>query len=443
MPPHILDNSDFDKRLSALGPFERRPHLAVAVSGGSDSLSLVLLASRWVACRGGRVTALSVDHELRAESTKEIEQVSKWMRSKDIDHHILSWDGKKPIAGLQAAARIARYKLMTEWCCQASVLHLLVAHTRDDQAETYLLRLEKSSGDEGLAAMSEIRETSSIRLLRPFLGVPKRALRAFLESEGQDWIEDPSNNNRAFARIRIRQNIINGDFNSEALAQSAARFGRVRLELETSVYQLLASSSRIHPAGFVVLNPNEIFRAPEEVGLRVLGRVISTIGGKIFSPRMKKLARLYKDLSGIVSRDTGFLSTTLGGCRIIFGNGKYCKKVLICREARNLPKPMLVKASSELVWDSRFQIQFVSNIHPGSMIAALGDLEKFYQDLDLNLKDCNIPSPARLALPSLFDKKGIFCIPHLGFLRLDLSPSIRKIRFYPPNSISRVGFFLR
>ena len=93
MPPHILDNSDFDKRLSALGPFERRPHLAVAVSGGSDSLSLVLLASRWVACRGGRVTALSVDHELRAESTKEIEQVSKWLRSKGYrsSYSFLGW----------------------------------------------------------------------------------------------------------------------------------------------------------------------------------------------------------------------------------------------------------------------------------------------------------------------------------------------------------------
>ena len=143
--PSILNNSDFDIRLSALGPFESQPHLAVAVSGGSDSLSLVLLASHWAACRGGKVTALSVDHGLRAESRLEVEQVKKWMRIKGIDHHILSWEERKPVSGLQAAARNARYKLMTDWCREASVLHLLIGHTLDDQAETLLLRHEKAS----------------------------------------------------------------------------------------------------------------------------------------------------------------------------------------------------------------------------------------------------------------------------------------------------------
>jgi tRNA(Ile)-lysidine synthase len=442
--PKILDDIDFDARLTALGPFENQPHIAVAVSGGVDSLCLVLLASRWATSRGGRVTALSVDHGLRAESREELEQVSKWLQPKGIDHHILIWKERKPVAGLQAAARDARYKLLTEWCSNACVLHLLVAHTLDDQAETFLLRLKKGSGAEGLAAMSEIRETSSIRILRPLLSIPKVALQAFLEREGQDWVEDPSNRDMAFARVRIRQTLIDGSYDKEASAQSATRFGRIRIALETSIYQLLASSVQIYPAGFAVLDPKEIFNSPEEFGIRALGRVVSTIGGKSYAPRMEKIERLYKDLSNINSIDTDVPSRTLSGCRFIVGNGSYLGKILICREVRGLPKPMSIKSSMKLIWDSRFQIQFISSIKSGSRLAALGDTGLLNTvSCGIDFHDFGIPSLARLALPALFDEKGVYSIPHLGFLRLGASPGIKNIKFYPSNSISKAGFFLR
>jgi tRNA(Ile)-lysidine synthase len=254
-------------------------------------------------------------------------------------------------------------------------------------------------------------------------------------------VEDPSNRDMAFARVRIRQTIIKGSFDTKALAQSATRFGRVRLALETSVCQLLASSVKIYPAGFAVLDPKVIFISPEEVGMRALGRVVSAIGGKNYAPRMEKIERLYKELSNTIFRDTGGASRTLSGCRFIVGRGSHLGKILICREARGLPNPMLVEASMKLMWDSRFQIQFISSIQPGSRLAALGDMG--LQNKFCDGQDFDIPSPVRLSLPALFDKKGVYCIPHLGFLRLDASPSIRNIRFYPPNSISRAGFFLR
>ena len=436
--PVIQDK--FDLKLSALGPFECRPHLAVAVSGGADSLCLILLASRWAVRRGGRVTGLIVDHGLRAEARDEAEQVCEWLRLKGIDHRILSWRGEKPVTGLQAAARNARYNLMTEWCRKACVLHLLVGHTLDDQAETFLLRLNKGSGTEGLSAMSEIRETPSVRLLRPLLGVRKTTLCDVLKGEGQKWIEDPSNRDAAFARVRVRQAMLDGCFDTESLAQSASRFGRVRLALETSVCQLLACSTRIHPAGFAILNPKEIFSSPREIGMRALGRVVSAIGGNSFAPRLKKLERLYKDLSDNISGYARFSARTLGCCRVIVGNGK----ILICREVRGLPKPLLVEGSEILVWDRRFQIQFSSTVQPGSRLAALG--EQGWLEITSHkpeLRNCEIPRPAQLALPALFDKKGVYLAPHLGFLKSNRPPDIKNIRFYPPNSISRVGFFLR
>ena len=442
--PVVLDDTEFNLRLSALGPFERRPHLAVAVSGGSDSLCLVLLASRWADRRGGKVIALSVDHGLRSNARNEVEQVTEWLRPKGIEHLILSWHGKKPITGIQAAARVARYDLMTRWCRNSHILHLLVAHTLDDQAETFLLRLRKGSGAEGLSAMAEVRETSCVRLLRPLLGIRKTVLQAVLKSEGQKWIEDPSNRDTAFARVRLRKAMLDEYFDVDSLAKSTIRFGRARLALETSVCKLLARSALIHPAGFAVLSPESFLASSEEIGLSALGRVISAIGGKFFPPRMEKLKRLYKGLMNFAMSDMEFLARTLGGCRVLVGNGKYREKILICREVRGLPKPFLVESSKILLWDRRFKIQFSPAIHSESLLGALGE-QGWLQVLSDSpeLKNCGIPGPVRFTLPTLFGKNGINSVPHLGFSKLNETPEIKNIEFYPPNSISRVGFFLR
>ncbi|MGE4562142.1 MAG: tRNA lysidine(34) synthetase TilS, partial [Rhodospirillales bacterium] len=182
--------------MAATGPYEAAPHLAVAVSGGGDSLALALLVERWCRGRGGRVSALIVNHGLRPEAKEEAACVGGWIEARGIAHWILVWDGPKPISGLQAAARAARYDLMSAWCRTHGVLHLLVGHTREDQAETFLMRLEKGSGPDGLAAMSWVRALPFCRLVRPLLELTRAALRATLAAFGQAWIEDPSNNDR-------------------------------------------------------------------------------------------------------------------------------------------------------------------------------------------------------------------------------------------------------
>lgn len=442
-----IDDASFDSFMSDLGPFERLAHVAVAVSGGADSLCLVLLAGRWAAGRGGRVSALSVDHGLRPEARDEARRVGEWLRPRGIDHHILSWRGAKPAAGIQAAARDARYRLMGDWCRKAGVLHLMVAHTLDDQAETFLLRLGRGGGAEGLSAMAAVRETPDVRLLRPLLDVPKTVLRVALEAEGQDWIEDPSNRDPAFARVQVRRSMREGGLEAVALARSAARFGRARQALEASTSKVLARSVRIHPAGFAVLNPLEIFSTPDEIGLCALGRVVAAVGGNCFPPRLKKLERLHEELVRAVSPDHGFPGRTLGGCRVMYGTGRHRGSLVICREARGLPKPVPVEAGKRLVWDRRFQVRFkefdLKEDHR-PRLEALGEhgwLEIIGKNPEF--RACEIPGPARPALPALYDKKGLLSVPHLGFQRFDGPPDIAKIRFFPPNSLSRVGFFLR
>ena len=175
--PHALD-AVFAKTMARFGPFEPKPRLAVAVSGGADSLALALLADRWARAQGGRITAVTVDHALRPEAAAEARQVGRWLKAAKIRHVTLRWTPPAPLkklaggtrpANLQSAARDARYQLLTGWCRDHAVLHLLLAHHRDDQAETLLLRLARGSGLDGLAAMAPLVERASLRLLRPLL----------------------------------------------------------------------------------------------------------------------------------------------------------------------------------------------------------------------------------------------------------------------------------
>ena len=270
----IISEASFDALMEGLGPFEDRPHIAVAVSGGADSLCLALFAGRWAERRGGRVVGLTVDHGLRPEAGDEALQVGRWLERPGIEHRVLKWTGPKPVSGIQAAARRARYRLMSSWCREKGFLHLLLGHTGDDQAETLLLRLSSGSGPDGLAAMSAIRETPDVRMLRPWLGVAKQALVETLTAQGQDWIEDPSNQDHSFARVRVRKTMKDGGFRPKDLALAAHRFGRARQVMEAEASRLLARVARIHPAGFAELQCAPLVAAPDEISLRALSRVL-------------------------------------------------------------------------------------------------------------------------------------------------------------------------
>src|SRR5437763_667593 len=199
--------------LDSIGGFEAPPLIAVAVSGGPDSMALSLLAARWARQRGGEAWGLTVDHGLRPESGAEARTVAGWLAARAIPHVTLAWTGAKPTSGIQEAAREARYRLLAEWCRTHRVLHLLTAHHREDQAETYAIRRRAGSGPDGLAAMSVVRELSGCRLVRPLLAVPRARLAALLAAEGQPFLRDPSNTNPAFERARLRLSLEAADKN--------------------------------------------------------------------------------------------------------------------------------------------------------------------------------------------------------------------------------------
>jgi len=193
-----------------LAPLTRFPHVALAVSGGPDSLALMRLAARWRAELGLalKLSVLTVDHGLRASSREEAELVGRMASALGLPHAILTWEGKEPHSrSLQARARAARYDLMVAYCHEHDIPVLVTAHHLDDQAETFLMRLKRGSGLDGLAAIPERGAWAGITVLRPLLDVPKARLVATLDEAGIAFVSDPSNVDPRFerARVRVRQ----------------------------------------------------------------------------------------------------------------------------------------------------------------------------------------------------------------------------------------------
>ncbi len=438
--------------MEALGPFEPRVELGVGVSGGADSMALALLADQWARARGGKVTAFTVDHRLRAGSRNEALWVRRMLGARDIRHHILSWDqgaGTRR-ANLQAMARAARYQLLEARSAAKGILHLLVAHHLDDQAETFLMRLERGSGLHGLAAMAPVVEHKGVRLLRPLLALPKDDLRAYLKECGQDWLEDPSNQDVGFTRVRTRRampDLRAAGITPERIAATAGRLGRDRVVMDQAVARLLAIAASPDPAGFVRLDRDRLLAAPVPVGLRALSRALCVVGGAVYGPRFERLTRLYHEIAGTCR------ARTLGGCTI---GGASAGKLLICRELAAQEPPMTINGPGTIHWDGRFRLELVKKkavVKRASMtLAPLGregwariktDAEGFSDAPRGRAR--SLPSVVRLGLPALRDRRGVIEVPHLGYRRHAgglASVRIKEIRPLPPEPLAGPAFGL-
>jgi tRNA(Ile)-lysidine synthase len=435
-----LRAAEFASRMDGLGGFEKRPHLAVAVSGGADSMALSLLAAGWVGRRRGEITALIVDHGLRPESAAEGRQVAAWLDQRDIPVRRLAWTGAKPETAVQEAARTARYRLMAEWCRDQGVLHLLLGHHQGDQAETVLMRLAGGSGADGLAAMPAIVETAPVRLLRPLLDVRTERLRETLRRRRQSWIEDPSNRDLRFLRPRLRAAgpaLAEAGVSDHGLADAAAHLGAARRLHEADTAALLARACRLDGAGIARLSRRPLMMAPDDVGHRAFGRVLACVGGAIHVPAAKKVARLLEAVRRM--GDTG--SRTLGGCRIIVER----EWLLVCRESRHVAAPVAVVAGSTVRWDNRFRVTAAARPGQGLRVGSLG--RQGWSDVVTirpDLKNSIVPPTARSTLPALMDGDEIVAVPHIGYVRNDRGSDAQRvdIRFWPRMALSPIGFFL-
>lgn len=293
--PPGLTLAEFALLMAPLGPFETAPVLAVAVSGGRDSLSLALLTQQWALSQGGRIVALIVDHGLRAEAAAEAVETRARLAQFGINSDILCWAGPKPNSGLQDAARAARYRLLFDACRRHGILHLLVAHHAGDQAETVAMRAGRASGPDGLAGMAGLVEHRDARLLRPLLCIPRARLTATLVARRVTWIEDPSNADPRFERVRLRAAGVPPTFAADSLAgERSAR--------ESHLAECAVEALELDQGDTIAFDPSVFVGLGKDEGARLLGRMVQALARRDYPPRWKRLERAAARVSRVSGR---------------------------------------------------------------------------------------------------------------------------------------------
>ncbi len=409
--PAAVSDSEADQLFECLQGYG---HVALAVSGGSDSVALLWLAGRWAkrAPKVPRLSVLTVDHGLRAGSGEEAARVAAWASGLGVAHHILTWTGRKPQTAIQAEARAMRYKLMAEWCAGNDCQAVVTAHTADDQAETVLMRLGRGSGVDGLAGIMEINPDLG-PAIRPFLQVTRDSLRATLKAAGQAWLEDPSNSDEAFERVRLRNRLrqacLDEDLAPQSLALSAKRVRRARDALWHYTDVALRQLVTTEPAGYFRVETDALADLPAEIRLRVLGRLIVLSGGSWDAGSLAGLERLDSWLL-----DGSGSARTLGGCRIV----RRKREILAGREPGRISQPVMNVSGREgavqEIWDRRFVIELQGlqsfsglRILTLQEVADPGDAPDFRRPREL-------PAFVWNGLPVLVQGDVVIAVPALG-----------------------------
>lgn len=307
-------------------PLAGHSAIAVAVSGGADSMACLRLVHRWAGADGKHphLTCLTVDHRLRPQSTADAGQVARWCADIGVPCEVLIWHGPHPQTNIQECARQVRYDLMTDWCRAHATEILVVAHHLEDQAETLLMRLARGSAIGGLGAMAKTTRRDGVALFRPFLDTSRARLAASLKQFGQAWLEDPSNTNHDFERVRVRAalpGLADIGLTAPALARTARRAARAARALDDIAGKILDAARQ---DGVASLAKSAFDAAPEEIQLRLLAGLITRAGGARL-PHGRQLERAVATM-----RAPDFSAFTLGGCKVGLRKGQ----VYVTREGR-------------------------------------------------------------------------------------------------------------
>ena len=315
--------------------------LGVAISGGSDSTALLHLLSGIARGAGVKLYSATVDHGLRPESGAEAASVASLAHSLGIPHQTLKWQDWDGSGNLQNQARRARYRLLGEWAGALDLAAIALGHTADDQAETLLMRLARSAGVTGLSGMATARIEGDLTLLRPMLSITRARLRAYLTGQGLGWVDDPSNQDRRFDRIKARE-ALNGLDQIGITSQGLSRVADNLAKAREALARYAQESARRHVQvieGDLCFDRTGFASLPDEIRRRLVVASVMWLTGRDYPPRQTATDHA---VQAILTGQT----TTLAGCQVVADR----KKVWICRELRAVGTQI---AQPGTVWDGR------------------------------------------------------------------------------------------
>ncbi len=323
---------------SFLSFFERHPDIRerkwlAGVSGGPDSMALCHMMARACSQVQGQLYAVTVDHGLRTESAEEAKTVSKWIGAwNNVEHTILEWEGSKPKTRIMEEARRARFNIMGDMARKKCIKHIFLAHQLEDQAETFLMRLAKGSGLDGLSAMREVCVSESLTFCRPLLRISKEDLISYCNNEGAPYVMDPSNENQKYLRPSLRRtfHVLESEgLSARRLSVTSARLARAQEALEAVTDHAFNDVLLSHKDGEIVLDGELLRSRSAEIRLRILMKGIEILGlSGPYPPRLEKMEALEHALFA----QTGFYRRTLG--RFIFSVRKSGREIRINKEPK-------------------------------------------------------------------------------------------------------------
>ena len=384
------------------------PRLGIALSGGGDSVALMHLVHGWG--QGRVLMAATVDHGLRPEAADEARQAHRAATALGIPHATLLWQRDSEAGNMMAAARDARLRLLAGWAQRNNLDAVLLGHTLDDQAETLLMRLARGSGVDGLAGMAETRSAFGMRWLRPMLGLSRAELRGWLTGRGVGWIDDPSNENEDYDRVRIRKALALLDLPARQLSQTGANMAMARDALQDFAIQV-ADGTEARNAGLKL--PLTAFRrAPLEIRRRLLVAGLRFVSGADYPPRREAVLHAL----GALARAP---RVTLDG---VIAEPRADWLHLYREPAAALrASPVMADADGVALWDGRWHI---SGLVPGQQVRALG------HDLlpELNWRASGLLRDEAAATPGIWQGDDLIAAP---LLKPQPEYAVRSLRGLP------------
>lgn len=419
-----------DEFARLMEPFALAPGtpLALAVSGGPDSMALALCAKEWRRKNPGELVAFIVDHGLRAEAGAEARRTAEVLAALGIEAEILRWEHPPVLARLHETARRARYRLLIDACKKRGIGHLLLAHQREDQAETILMRLAKGSGIGGLGGMRAENLADGVRLVRPLLSVPKARLEAVCRAAHVAFAADPSNASAKYARGRLRRVmplLAEEGLTVERLADLGARAAEAADALDHYAAMLLRVATKLDAAGVVRIGLDHFRTAPRATALLALSECLQSVHREDYAPERAPLADLLDALCG----DGETPARTLHGCLI----SKAGSEAAVMREFSAISEAVKIVPGESATWDGRWLVTLDKNAGQDFEIRALGNPP--HEELDRLAPGLRARIPqgrARAALPSLWSGGVLALLPALPQLPVPGPARARLLASWPP-----------
>lgn len=373
--------------------------LGIAVSGGGDSMALLHLAIEWSRHSGAAIFAATVDHGLRQEAAAEAAMVAEYCRKHQILHVILRWAGWDKQGNLQDAARQARKRLLGAWATENNLNAVLLGHTADDQAETVLMRLARGSGVDGLAG---IRRDSG-KWARPLLDMRRESLRGYLRDHHVDWVDDPSNTDERFDRIKARNMLQTLGELGLTVERLTGLADHMRGEADVLHGALInfANAAVVQDNGDLLIDRAALTAAPQRLQTRILAKAFQWVSTAAYPPRFTALDAMSKQLGD-------GLSGTLHGCYISSDCTGGAQTYRIGREFNAVASTV---GATDGLWDGRWQISGPAEL--GYEVRVLGEIGL---NLCPNWRETGLPRTSLLASPAVWDQNTLIAAPIAGYI---------------------------